>query len=119
MRIGVDRFKQALRRTNDIDKAIDLGIAIEVILLHSFDPTDRGELKYRSSLRGAMFLGGDKPDRVKTFNLLKDAYDLRSKAVHAGTLATKKKKPTPPKQTLELAARALSDHIETYPAFRK
>ena len=103
LRISVDRLNQALRRPDIVDKAIDLGIALEVMLLHSIDPTERGELRYRSSIRGAMFLGGDKQDRLNTFKLLKDAYDLRSKAVHAGAL-TAKKNASPPSEILEKAA---------------
>ncbi len=102
LRISVDRFNQALRSPDVVDKAIDLGIALEVILLHNIGPTERGELRYRSSIRGAMFAGGDKQDRLNTFKLLKDAYDLRSKAVHAGALTPKKNKP-PPMEILERA----------------
>ena len=50
-----------------------------------------------------MFVGGDKQDRLNTFKLLKDAYDLRSKAVHAGALTAKKNQP-PPMEILEKAA---------------
>lgn len=99
LRISVDRLNQALRRPDSVDKAIDLGIALEVMLLHSIDPTERGELRYRSSIRGAMFLGGDKQDRLNTFKLLRDAYDLRSKAVHAGALTAE----PPPMEILEKA----------------
>lgn len=100
LRISADRLNQALRRAKVVDKAIDLGIALEVLLLHNIGPTERGEMRYRSWIRGAMFLGAD---RLNTFNLLKDAYDLRSKAVHAGTL-TARNNPSPPTETLERAA---------------
>ncbi len=99
LRISIDRLNQSLRRPDIVDKAIDLGIALEVMLLHSIDPRERGELRYRSSIRGAMFLGGDKQERLNTFKLLRDAYDLRSKAVHAGALTAE----SPPKETLEEA----------------
>ena len=100
MRISLDRLSQALRRQNIVDKAIDLGIALEVMLLHGMGASDRGELSFRSSIRGATFLGGEKPERLKTFKLLRDAYDLRSKAVHSGLLKKEKKRP-PPEQILE------------------
>lgn len=99
LRISVDRFNQALRRTEMVDKAIDLGIALEIMLLHDIDPV---ELMYRLSIRGAMFLGGDKETRLTTFKLLKDTYGLRSKAVHTGALKSKKNE-QPPKQKLEEA----------------
>ncbi len=100
MRVSLDRLNQALRRQNIVDKAIDLGIALEVMLLHGIGEKDRGELSYRSSIRGATFLGGRKPERLKTLKLLKDAYGLRSKAVHSGVLKKGKKGP-PPEQVLE------------------
>ena len=100
MRVALDRLNQALRRQNIVDKAIDLGIAFEVMLLHGIGEKDRGELSYRSSIRGATFLGGGKPERLKTLKLLKDAYGLRSKAVHSGVLKKGKKGP-PPERVLE------------------
>jgi hypothetical protein len=103
LRVSADRLNQALCRPNVIDKAIDLGIALEVLLLHSIGPKELGELKYRFSIRGAMFLGGSEVDRLNTFKLLKDAYDLRSKAVHAGAL-TAKKNASPPTEILDNAA---------------
>lgn len=102
IRITLDRLNQAIRRRNIVDKAIDLGIALEVMLLHGIEENYRGELKFRSSIRGAAFLGGEKPEQLKTFKLLKHAYDLRSKAVHSGALKEKAKEPV--KQILEDAA---------------
>ncbi len=100
MRVALDRLGQALRRANIVDKAIDLGIALEVLLLHGISDDNRGELRFRTSIRGAAFLGGTKPERLKTFRLLRSAYDLRSKAVHSGVLKTEKKG-LPPEQILE------------------
>lgn len=102
LRISIDRFNQALRKQHKVDKAIDLGIALEILLLHGIGGGYQGELKYRSSVRGAAFLGGDKASRTNTFDLLKDAYDLRSQAVHSGTVTQKRNKP-PPGEMLEKA----------------
>lgn len=104
LNISLDRFSQALLRPDIIDKAIDLGIALEILLLHEMDSKGRGEMKFRSSIRGAMFLGGEKQDRLKTFKLLKDAYDLRSAAVHAGALPTNQNQ-RPPTDVLEEAGK--------------
>jgi Apea-like HEPN len=82
----LDRLIQALRRKYGVDKAIDLGIALEVMLLHGIGKNDRGELRFRSSIRGATFLGGEKKERLEILRLLKEAYDLRSQAVHSGVL---------------------------------
>ena len=70
-----------------VDKAIDLGIALEVMLLHEMNDPERGELRYRSAVRGAHFLGGDSSERLSNFNWLKKVYDLRSKAVHLGHIS--------------------------------
>lgn len=100
MRVALDRLNQSIREPNIVDKAIDLGIAIEVMLLHGIGKNNIGELRFRTSIRGATFLGGEKLEQLKTFKLLKDAYDLRSKAVHTGILEPNKKEP-PPKPILE------------------
>lgn len=92
MRISMSRFKGALSKANIVDRAIDLGIALEVILLHGIDSRDRGELRYRTSIRGTAFLGGNKEKRLATFLTLRKAYDLRSKAVHSGTSKIKDSK---------------------------
>jgi hypothetical protein len=90
LRIALDRLALALRESGVVDKAIDLAIGLEAMLLHQMGKTDRGELKYRASMRAATFLGGSRETRMETFNLLKAAYDLRSAAVHTGSLAEKK-----------------------------
>ncbi len=82
LRHAVDRLNLAKRRQNVLDRAIDLGIALEMLLLHGLD--DKTELKFRLSLRGAHFIGGTKEQREANFNLLKKIYNLRSKAVHDG-----------------------------------
>ena len=108
MRIALDRLNKALRRQNLVDKAIDLGIALEVLLLHGIGEGDRGEMKYRSSIRGATFLGENKTERNKIFKRLKDTYDLRSAAVHSGVIKSKKGKKSPEK-ILEEAIRDSAD----------
>lgn len=86
MRISLDRLNKSLFKKEMADQAIDLGIALEVMLLHGINDNFKGEMRYRISVRGATFLGGKNPQRKKHFKSLRDAYDLRSKAVHSGTL---------------------------------
>lgn len=90
LRIAIDRFSSALRETRIVDKAIDLGIALEVLLLHDTSAgkgaRDRGELKFRTAIRGSAFVGGSRLERVQTMRVLKKAYDHRSAAVHVGEL---------------------------------
>jgi len=106
MRVALDRLNQATRRSGSVDKAIDLGIALEVMLLHEINEGDRGELRFRTAIRGATFLNGPKSKRLETFDLLKNAYDLRSKAVHSGVLKETRKKGTPAEQILKDATNA-------------
>ena len=98
MRISLDRLNKSLFKKEMADQAIDLGIALEVMLLHGINDNFKGEMRYRISVRGATFLGGKNPQRKKHFKSLRDAYDLRSRAVHTGTLAIKKKKKRKKKQ---------------------
>lgn len=107
MTISLNRLNQSLFKKEMADQAIDLGIALEVMLLHGINDDFKGEMRYRISVRGATFLGGKNPQRKKHFKLLRDAYDLRSKAVHSGTLEIdsgtgKKKKKKHPDPVLVL-----------------
>ena len=92
MRMALDRLSQSMRKRNDVDRAIDLGIALEMLLLHE---SERGELKYRFSVHGAMLLGGNKAERMATYKLLQNVYDLRSSAVHRGILKTRSSSGSP------------------------
>ena len=86
LKIGLSRLSSALLESSPVDKLIDLGIALESLLLKDIGGTERGELRYRMAVRGATFLGGDRQNQLKTFKLLKDAYDCRSSAVHTGEI---------------------------------
>lgn len=85
IRTAIDRLSASWIWKSLTDQAIDLGISLEVLLLHDNQP-DRGELKYRFSVRGAKILGGSGIDQLDRFRKLKAIYDLRSKAVHAGSI---------------------------------
>jgi hypothetical protein len=92
LRIVLDRINVSLRRATLVDRAIDLGIALEAMMLHdSSQSKDRGELRYRTAIRGAAFVGGTREERARNFRIMREAYDIRSEAVHAGKLDEKKK----------------------------
>ena len=84
LRASIDRLELVLRPTHSVNQAIDIGMAQEILLLHGVSQSDRGELKYRFSLRGASLLGNNFKERKSLFKLLKRLYDLRSRAVHSG-----------------------------------
>jgi hypothetical protein len=82
MRLPMSRLNSAMRRREDADTAIDLGIALESILLGKVE-TDK---RYQGAIR-CSFLLGDNPDtRHHVYDLASELYNLRSKAVHRGVL---------------------------------
>jgi hypothetical protein len=80
LRISLDRLNQAVWRSKQVDKAIDLGIALEALFLEGVGE----QLSLMFRLRGAWFLGDTSDSRKKLFEDLNDLYDIRSKAVHNG-----------------------------------
>ncbi len=66
------------------NRSIDLGIALEALLLHDMDKEDRGELRFRLSLRGAWLIGNNEAERANIRTTLMKVYDLRSRAVRTG-----------------------------------
>lgn len=86
LRVPLDRLNQSRRHHNETEKAIDLGIALEALLLNDRERDDSIALPFR--LRGAWLLGqGSTPrERKELLDIFNDLYDCRSKAVHKGTL---------------------------------
>lgn len=84
IRLALGRFNQALRRPPFGDRALDLAIAIESLLV------DKGsEINYKIALRAALLLGGNLEARLKTRDIVKALYGLRSDLVHNGLLPEK------------------------------
>lgn len=81
---ATDRLRRSRSHRLAVDRAIDLGIALEMIFLH--DQSGQTELRYRAAVRAAWFLGKDGSERRTIFDSIKRAYDARSKAVHTGAL---------------------------------
>ncbi len=86
LRVPLRRLVKALCALSLVDKAIELGVAMEALYLS--DQT-HGELTYRLALRGATFLSADARTTESIFKDLKQAYTLRSQAVHTGTFSRK------------------------------
>jgi hypothetical protein len=82
LRIPLDRLSRAGRERDMADQAIDVGIALEALLLH--DRGDRNELTFTLSYRGAWLLGTNPDQRLEIQRSLKKLYGLRSRAVHNG-----------------------------------
>jgi hypothetical protein len=73
-----------------VDKAIDLGIAMEILLLHDQTKQDPIALPFR--LRGAWLLAKTAEERVELERTLNDIYDCRCQAVHRGTWKARSQK---------------------------
>lgn len=80
--VPIDRLnKSYVVGVRSVDAAIELGIALESL----YAPTKlSGEIAYTIRTRAARFLGGTREEREETAKSLKQVYDLRSRAIHAG-----------------------------------
>jgi hypothetical protein len=85
LKVPLERLNQAKRRMELVDRAIDLGIALESLFLQK-EPSDI-QLSLAFRLRAAWFLSRDDPDlRRQNFDLFRRLYQCRSSAMHQGTL---------------------------------
>lgn len=80
----LNRLSQAKRRAQIEDKILDLGIAMEMLLLEDNHNNDQLSLSFR--LRGSWLTGKSADDRINKFELLKDIYSYRSQVAHSGVL---------------------------------
>lgn len=82
LRVPLDRLNRSyLADIRSVDKAIELGIALESL----YAPAKLSEgIAFAVRTRAARFLGGSLEERRRTAKTLRDVYDLRSRAVHAG-----------------------------------
>jgi Apea-like HEPN len=78
--VAIGRLQRALMRHQVGDRAVELSIALEVLL------SDKGnsEMTHKVSVRGVRFLGGTNEERARNLLILKKAYEIRSKLVHQG-----------------------------------
>ena len=102
--VAIRRFNFSYERALTEDKIIDFMIAFEAL----YFPDEKTELNYRLALRCAYFLGKDESERQKIFELLKNAYDIRSKIVHGKDLQSKSVK----KALNKLGLNSLKDLFE-------
>jgi hypothetical protein len=86
LRLPIDRLnKSFLSAINPVTSAIELGIALESL----FAPTKLSDgISYAIRTRAAKWLGGTLGQRNETMKTLKNVYDLRSLAIHAGRFDT-------------------------------
>lgn len=87
LQISMDRLRDSRGSTGLVNRAVDLGMALEVLLL----PDQDGELLYRMRIRAARFLADDYGPREAISKLINEFYKVRSKAVHTGAVADRGK----------------------------
>lgn len=111
LRIPMERINNYAALKDPVDKAIELGVALEALFL---EDNNRSELRYQFSLRAATLLGTDAGSRHEIFDLMKTMYDLRSQAVHNGRIPKKlaEKAPDLMEKVAPLATKAVKYMIE-------
>ena len=78
--LALDRLRHAQARLHDGDRAVEIFVALEALL----GDGQSNELSHKMSTRAVRLLGGSSADRLRTFQLLKKFYEVRSKVMHTG-----------------------------------
>jgi len=101
----VERFFYLLWTT--IRDEHDLGFRITYLIqaLETLFASDKGELTYRLSLRVALLSSDVQEQQIKTYELLKVCYGVRSAMIHGGAFDPKQYSPGKPKDIAELSRR--------------
>jgi hypothetical protein len=97
--IVFQRINQARRRHRLEDRAIDQGIAYEVLFLN--DKAHMEQLSFMLRLRASLLLSNEPKERKKLLDFFKAFYTCRSKATHEGRLERKIKVPNNGKMETE------------------
>ncbi len=85
---SIDRLARSRLASSPADRALDLGIATEIALMHG-QGENNAEITHKIGIRAAWLLGQDIEERQTIFNEIKKLYSARSQAVHSGTLTKK------------------------------
>jgi hypothetical protein len=86
--LALRRLSYQAQRERSEDELLDVMIAAEALYLSDLhNETYRGELRYRLALRAALLADSSRDglSRRQVFELLKSAYDARSKIAHGGS----------------------------------
>jgi hypothetical protein len=85
---AIDRLGRARLAASPVDRALELGIAAEIALMHDHSPANT-EIAHKIGGRAAWLLGCDPTERKAAFVDMKKLYQARSQAVHSGALSSK------------------------------
>jgi len=89
LRLAIDRLVRSRTEFSHVDKAIDLGLAAEVLLMHDAQPSNT-EIRHKVGLRSGWLLGTSPEDRKIQADAMRKLYDARSSAAHSATLGKTK-----------------------------
>lgn len=85
---AIRRFGYAGERHRPEDRLVDLIVCAESLFLSDAGETrERGEMRFRLSLRFAVFADLQDYGRTDAFRLMRSAYDARSAIVHGGRIS--------------------------------
>lgn len=87
---AVDRLGRSRLAIHPVDRALDLGMAAEIVLMHD-QGTSNTEITFKIASRAAWLLGADAAERAAIFEQIKHLYQARSQAVHSGVLSSQSK----------------------------
>ena len=79
VRIALERLHKALIRSNPADRALELSIALEALLI-----TSAGEHTFKLSYRAALLVSEDVEERIATRAIIGATYGMRSDLMHGG-----------------------------------
>ena len=82
LNVTIDRWTKSYEDMRIVDKFIDLGIALESLYLGGIG----NELGFRFALHAAWHLGANVSEREGLMRDFRKVYDLRSRAVHSGSV---------------------------------
>jgi hypothetical protein len=75
-------FAKSYTDVDSADRLISLVIAAEALFLEN-----EAELSHRFAERGAVLIAAERPNKIETYQELKQAYGVRSKLVHGKTVS--------------------------------
>lgn len=87
---AIDRLGRSRLAVTDVDKALELGMAAEIALMHDHS-TSNTEITHKIGSRAAWLLGESAAERALIFDEMKHLYQARSVAVHSGALSSRSK----------------------------
>jgi hypothetical protein len=106
---AIDRLGRARFASSSVDRALELGIAAEIALMHDHSSANT-EIAHKIGGRAAWLLGCDPAEREAIFIDMKKLYKARSQAVHSRALSSKSTVDLDAAD--QLVARALSTILE-------